>query len=135
MVRELKEQVELIIPPKAEYLQLVRLMVAGIGSISSMDVEGIEDMKLAAAEACTQYFAACQNSGQQLMVRMRAAEQGLEVEVMPWGDGKADPQDLELKSREDVISLMLMETLADRVERMHDRIGTRLSKEWLVAES
>ncbi|MFH1519502.1 MAG: ATP-binding protein [Candidatus Omnitrophota bacterium] len=44
--------VELKIPAKSEYMNVVRLAVAGIGERMGFSVDDIEDIKIAVAEAC-----------------------------------------------------------------------------------
>lgn len=47
------DKIELCIPSKPEYVGVVRLTLAAIASRIGFDIEKIEDMKVAVAEACT----------------------------------------------------------------------------------
>lgn len=47
------DEIRLSIPNKPEYVGVVRLTVAAIASRIGFDIEKIEDMKVAVAEACT----------------------------------------------------------------------------------
>lgn len=47
------DEIRLSIPSKPEYVGVVRLTVAAIASRIGFDIEKIEDMKVAVAEACT----------------------------------------------------------------------------------
>jgi len=134
MEKTRNDLVELIVPARAEFLQVVRLVVAGMGYATALDIEGIEDMKLAVAEACSQFFSICGDQGMQLMVRVQTAGHGLEVEVLPWGEC-TPPENAGIPpTHEEVIGQMLIETLADRVEPVSGRLGIKLRKEWLVVE-
>ena len=46
-------QITLTIPPRAEFLRLVRLASADVGSRVGLDYEEIDDLKIAASELCS----------------------------------------------------------------------------------
>ncbi len=46
------EVIELKLPAKAEYMNVVRLSIAGIGERMNFSVDDIEDIKIAVGEAC-----------------------------------------------------------------------------------
>ena len=46
-------QITLTVPARPEFLRLVRLMVADAGSRVGLDYEEIDDLKIAASEACS----------------------------------------------------------------------------------
>jgi len=46
------EAIELKLPAKAEYMNVVRLSIAGIGERMNFSVDDIEDIKVAVGEAC-----------------------------------------------------------------------------------
>lgn len=48
-----KDTIILVLPSKPEYVSVARLTVSGIASRMGFDIEEVEDIKLAVAEACT----------------------------------------------------------------------------------
>lgn len=47
-----KDTIKISIPKKADYISLVRLTTSGIGYTAGLNVEDIEDIKVAIGEAC-----------------------------------------------------------------------------------
>lgn len=52
-VKKAKDLIKLSIPNKPEYVSVVRLTLASVASRMGFDIEKIEDLKVAVAEACT----------------------------------------------------------------------------------
>lgn len=57
------DNIELILPFKAEYVSIARLTVSGIANRIGFDIETIEDIKVALAEVCNKFV----NLGSHLM--------------------------------------------------------------------
>ncbi|SCY63111.1 ATP-binding protein [Alkaliphilus peptidifermentans] len=53
MSKAINDHIKLSIPNKPEYVSVVRLTVAAIANRMGFDIEKIEDIKVAIAEACT----------------------------------------------------------------------------------
>lgn len=53
MVAKQVDEIKLSVPSKPEYVGVIRLTLAAIASRIGFDIEKIEDMKVAVAEACT----------------------------------------------------------------------------------
>lgn len=72
--------VRLTIPAKAEYVALCRLMIAALGSRSSLGLETVADLKVAVTEACSMMVV----SGEQPGVSTgEAAAIDIEIELQP----------------------------------------------------
>ncbi|HHV98330.1 MAG TPA: anti-sigma regulatory factor [Clostridiaceae bacterium] len=51
------DNIEIILPFKAEYVSVVRLTVSGIASRMGFDIDAIEDIKVAVSEVCNKLVA------------------------------------------------------------------------------
>ena len=78
--------IELRLPSKAEWVGVARLAVAGIANRLEFNVEDIEDLKIAVAEACTN---AIQHASESAEVRIACDifENKLVVTVEDYGKG------------------------------------------------
>lgn len=128
---------ELEVPPRPEYIAIVRLVVSSLASDRrNLADQRIDDLKLAVSEACTNAIEAHTRAGHREPVRVRVleADERLEVEITDRGGG-FDPDELPLHppvtdpSRlnfERGLGIPLIRTLVDlaRFERRPD--GTRV---------
>jgi len=81
--------VEIEVPARAEFVRMVRLVVAGVGSVARLDLEEIEDLKMAVGEACYAAFFGAQTSETQVRISARVLPEGVELLVRR---GHCDPQ-------------------------------------------
>ena len=81
--------VELRLPPDAKYIAVVRLMVAGVASRAGIDVDEVDDMKVAISEAFTNTIdhAYQGRDPRPVTVRMTPTESTLRIEVIDEGLG------------------------------------------------
>jgi|TARA_B100002003_G_scaffold141202_2_gene130626 serine/threonine-protein kinase RsbW len=131
--------VELLIPARPEYLQLVRTVVGETAAVDlGLDAERIADLRLAVSEAVTNAIEAQVMSGadDRVVVRCNLAAEQIEIEVTDRGEG-FDPDgvralpDVESPERleyESGLGLSLMRRLADEttVETSVDGTAVRL---------
>ena len=88
--------VELLIPARAEYLQLVRTVVGEAAAVdSSLDAERIADLRLVVSEAATNaiYAQAAAGVEDRIVVRCNLAAEQIEIEVNDCGAG-FDPDEV-----------------------------------------
>jgi serine/threonine-protein kinase RsbW len=131
--------VELLVPARPEYLQLVRAVVGEAAAVdSNLDPERIADLRLAVSEAVTNAIEAQVSSGvaDRIVVRCNLAAAQIEIEVTDRGTG-FDPDhvrslpDVESPERleyESGLGLSLMRQLADEtsIETGIDGTAVRL---------
>jgi anti-sigma regulatory factor (Ser/Thr protein kinase) len=128
-------EVLLEIPARAEYVTLVRQVVAAAAALEPrFRDERIEDLRLAVSEAATNAVAAhadLSRSDERVVIRCDLGDDRIEVEVFDQGAGfdpeavggseRIDPQRL---SREHGMGIPLMRVLADESEITSGGEGT-----------
>ena len=117
--------VELHLPNRPEFVAVARLMVSAIACRLAFDIDAIEDMKVAVAEACTNAIEhGCpETAGTQMVtVRCDVEEAGLVITVQDPGDG-FDPTTATRQRRpgtavltERGLGMLLIESLMDEVD-------------------
>ncbi len=135
-MKDNKEVISLIIPARAEYIDIVRLTLYGIATRMGYTYEDIEDMKVAVSEACNNVVLhAYESSEGKVEVRFDISE--LELSIAVKDDGKS----FELTSIEqstvptveqplkDIqvggLGIFMMQALMDNVQVRND-IGTEV---------
>ncbi|MGM9924935.1 MAG: anti-sigma B factor RsbW [Bacillus sp. (in: firmicutes)] len=122
------DYVEMKIPAKPEYISVIRLTLSGIASRMGFTYEGIEDLKIAVSEACTnavQHAYAGAEAGE-VVIGFGLYEDRLEVMVADKGDscdfeqvrrdlGPYEEHHNVEFLREGGLGLYLIETLMDKV--------------------
>jgi serine/threonine-protein kinase RsbW len=130
---------ELEVPPRAEYIAIVRLVVSSLASgRRNLADERLDDLKLAVSEACTNAVEAHTRAGttDPVKIRVLEADERIEVEITDRGGG-FDPDRLPLHppvtdpSRLDFergLGIPLIRTLVDlaRFERLEDVTRLRM---------
>lgn len=117
-----EDTVQIEVPARPEFVRIVRLVMAGVGNSLHLDLEEIEDLKLAVGEAC---HTVLQGGGRpaRLRVSSRLVPGRLAVEVSrPHRDGEAVPGD----GAEDGIGFVLMKHLMDEVDLVRHPGETRI---------
>ena len=121
----------LTVPPRPENLALARLALAGVGSVAGASEAAIADLKLAVTEACTNSILHGYPDGAsgELVVRMRAVDGTIEVEIEDDGVGFDPADDGDDLRREDGqgMGLMIIRSLMDSLAIESDETGTRIS--------
>jgi len=113
------EIIEMSIPNKAEFVSVVRLTLVAIANRVGFNIEEIEDMKVAIAEACTNAITHGKNTlSESIDIRFTLQEAGLEIQVKDKGKGCEvekikDPQIEELS--ENGLGIFIIKSLMDNV--------------------
>lgn len=137
--------VELLIPARAEYLQLVRTVVGEAAAVdSSLDAERIADRRLVVSEAATNaiYAQAAAGVEDRIVVRCNLAAEQIEIEVNDRGAG-FDPDEVrslpaaespKRLEHESGLGISLMRRLADEttIETSVDGTVVRLVVRFLA---
>lgn len=127
---ERREMVELILPASSRYLQVARLTVSGVASRAGLNLDDIEEIKLAVGEACTNavehaYAGApgAQAAGQgEPRVHIRCGVRGREFVVEVTDEGKGfdfDAVDVDLQippAPEAGLGFFLIRSSVDRLD-------------------
>jgi len=109
--------IALTIPSDPQFMRLVRLLASGVGSITGLDMEEIEDFRVAVDEACTSLLAACNGSG--LSVGFELGTES--VDVTGTAVGPVDPRQLAgLDPVQLSFSERILEVVVDRHELRFD---------------
>ena len=97
--------ISLSVPARPDYILAVRLAVSAVAERVGFDIEDIEDLKVASAEACILLLAA---GAEKIDLRMAVCD-GLSLDFMAAGDrsGGADEKD------SDGLSQYLLDALVD----------------------
>jgi len=98
--------IRLGIPAKPDYILAVRLAVSAVAERAGFDIEDIEDLKVAAAEACTLLLAGCDSIDINITVK-----DGLRIMLAAAGDLKPSPEAVNDETAE--LSRYLLEALVD----------------------
>lgn len=103
-------QISLTFPARPEYLRLVRLASADVGSRVGLDYEEIDDLKIAASELCSLVL----DSGQPLTLVFTLDDNGVTI------DGSASLGSL----TENALSRALIAAVVDEYEIRDDNVAT-----------
>lgn len=117
----MQDIIKVIIPAKAEHLLVVRLATSGVCSRMGMGIEGMEDAKAAAAEACLLLIN--EPTGFENLEISFIGGEGLQVRVQGQGAGASH-------STEDIdydFSLALLQALSDDLELTPGTVSFRFS--------
>ena len=104
------ERVTLEVPPRPEYLHVLRAVVAGVAARLDFSYDGIDDLRIAIDEACAHLLDAAPDATL-LSVELLPSEDGLEIlvsvdaEASPW-----PPERLEESLAWQVLSALADET-------------------------
>jgi serine/threonine-protein kinase RsbW len=111
------ETVELTVPARAEFVRIVRLVMAGIGNSLAFNVEEIDDLKTAVGEAYNMFHPSEEHP---LSVRTAIDGKRLVVEVTQRFSGALPRLFAMDNSMERGIGIILMKHLMDEVEYKTD---------------
>ncbi len=123
---EKESLVELSIPPKPEFLRIVRLFVSGYASRLSITIDLIEDLKVAVSEACNNAIQSAEETGINEPVKIRcwcdASNIFFEITDKVQGTPAAKPFVAE-DFNERGLGFVLIQTLMDDVTLRSSRTG------------
>lgn len=130
--RGLKDQcqkISLSLPDAPEYVSVVRLTLSGIANRMGFNIEEIEDLKVAVAEACTNAITHGCGDGN-YTVEFSIQQNRLQIEVVDTGKGfeyqRIRDPDL-TKPREGGLGIFIIKSLMDEVEFFKNKkCGTRI---------
>jgi anti-sigma regulatory factor (Ser/Thr protein kinase) len=114
--------IELIVPLTPDYVKVVRMAIAGLGSILRLESEEIENLKLAAGEACYCILYGPAASPGRISVNACASGETLTLEIRQQGAkiGAYGAQCEDDHTMEREIAGILLEQLMDTVEHAQD---------------
>lgn len=102
--------IKLSIPKKADYISIARLTTSGIGHSMALNVEDIEDLKLAIGEACINSLIL--DNKEKINLKFEISEIKLSIEVT---DVKENIPETLSDRRERELGLLIIKSLMDEV--------------------
>jgi serine/threonine-protein kinase RsbW len=121
--RPVEGTIELVLPADPRLVRLARLVVSGVASTASFDIEEIEDLRIAVDEGCTALIEA--GDGSPLLLAFELDRGAIEVvgTTAAGGDARLDPDRLSL-------STQILKVVTDEhdVSVSHGRVGFRFTK-------
>ncbi len=114
------DQLILVLPNKPQYVNVARLAVSGIASRMGFDVDTVEDIKLALAEACTNAIKhGCSKGCSEYRIEFGVSQRCLTISIADRGcgidKGEICAPDLQ-NLREGGLGIFIINTLMDQVE-------------------
>lgn len=100
-----RDLIELIIPNKTDYIGVIRLTTSAIASKFGFNIESIEDVKVAIAEACINALEASEN----FTIRYLLYDDKMEIFI------ENVTQAVDGDSREKKLGILIIESLMDEV--------------------
>ncbi len=108
------DQIMLTIPPKAEYIMVVRLTLSGIAARAGFDFETIEDLKMAISEVFNLFE--IEKLNRKISIEFNIASEYLDIRI--------DVPNGEIKDNE--LAKMILQTLIDEAEFEKTEDGHRV---------
>ena len=116
-----KDSVLLTIPKKPDYISVVRLTSSSISYKCGLNIDEIEDIKVAIGEACVNSFTLCAN--ETISIKFELEEEKLVIKV---SDAREDiPEDLD-NARDRELGILIIKSLMDEVN--FDDNGIEMTK-------
>ncbi len=121
MIENQLDEVKLSVPSKPEYVGVVRLTLSAIASRIGFDVEKIEDMKVAVAEACTNAIMHGCRCAKDSKFNIDFVSNGEKLTISVYDDGKGceleSIQDPNLNEpKEGGLGIFIIKSLMDQVD-------------------
>lgn len=108
------DRIRLEIPNKAEYLSSLRLLVSGLLTTHGVDIETMEDIKIAVTECCN--ISLQLNCKQVIDIEFLLNDEDLEIQIGEICDEK-------IKEREDLyLSTTIIDCLVDESDIVDDKL-------------
>lgn len=105
-----KDNINITIPKKPDYISLVRLTTSSIGSSMALDIDDIEDIKVSIGEACIN--ALINESKEDISINFEIDEEKIKIKVSNVIEDIPDELD-QKKERE--LGLLIIRSLMDDV--------------------
>ncbi len=99
------EVIKLVLPSKPDYVGVVRLTTSAIANNIGLDIEGIEDVKVAIAEACTNAL----GKKDELYINYKIEKDKFIMEV------KDVTEDIGESEKEKELGILIIKSLMDEV--------------------
>jgi anti-sigma regulatory factor (Ser/Thr protein kinase) len=127
-------EVEIQIPPRPEYVGVLRLALGSLARGAGMDEESIDDLRIAISEACTTAVIANEDEPmpEAVTVTWQVDESLVAVEISGVGSSETDARDVDTQgfSTRMAMSEALLKTLVDGYEPIGDgRVRLTLHRE------
>jgi anti-sigma regulatory factor (Ser/Thr protein kinase) len=135
------EPVEIQIPPRPEYVGVLRLALGSLARTAGMDEESIDDLRIAISEACTNAVVAQEESGAEDPVTLTwyGGEAEVAVEIAGPGRSQTDQDDVDTQGFATRLAMSdaLLTSLVDGYEitEQGGRVRLTMSLEGRRAES
>lgn len=117
---------EIEVPARAEFVRIVRLVVAGVGNVARFNLEEIEDLKLAAGEACYTSFHGARSPDARVRISARVVQDGVELTVAREHLPDEIPDLFPSETAEKAVGFTLLKHLVDEVSLHAGRKTTRI---------
>ncbi len=137
---ETRDIISLNLPNAPEYVSIARLTLSGIANRMGFNIEDIEDLKVAVAEACTNAIKHGCGKDSNYSIEFSILKDKLRIEIVDGGEGfdyeKVKEPDL-TKPREGGLGLFIIKTLMDEVHIYNNTrsCGTRIIMSKNLGES
>jgi serine/threonine-protein kinase RsbW len=105
------DKVVLIVPSRGEFARTVRMTAAELASRAGMDLDGIDDSRMAAEEAFI--FAAGRAAGGDLTFTFIVEPGSVELTVDVAGSGLSEPAE---PDRDELLTRLVLESICDEFE-------------------
>ncbi len=115
------DEINLTVPSKPEYVGVIRLTLAAIASRIGFDIEKIEDMKVAVAEACTNAITHGCTCSQNSKFNIDFISNGEKLTISVYDNGKGcSPENIKEpdlnQPKEGGLGIFIIKSLMDDVE-------------------
>jgi anti-sigma regulatory factor (Ser/Thr protein kinase) len=132
--------VEIQIPPRPEYVGVLRLALGSLARGAGMDEESIDDLRIAISEACTTAVMTHEagDTDEPVIVVWRVDESAVSVEISGMGSAEAHSRDVDTQgfSTRVAMSEALLKSLVDGYTQLQDdRVRLTLNLEGRRAEA
>lgn len=121
---DVHDEIVMSMPSKAEYVGVVRLTVSAIANRMGFNIEDIEDIKVAVAEACTNAIRHSENHD--FKVSFQVFEDKMGISISDEGKGyqidEMDDPDLNNPKEEGGLGIFIIKSLMDEVD-MISKVG------------
>lgn len=118
--------IELEVPARAEFLRIVRLVLAGVGNVAHFNLEEIEDLKIAAGESCYTTFQGVRSPDARVKISARALPDAVEVTISRQHHPDEAPAPSQAIDGEKSVGFLLLKRLVDEVSLHRDSGETKI---------
>ncbi len=122
--------VEIQIPPRREFVGVVRLALGALGRAEEIEEEALDDLKIAVSEACANAVVASEEAGSSdpIVIGWDAGPEAVVVDVEDPTPGAEAAGDAEAGAARLALSLALLRSLVDRLDHEPLAAGGRRTR-------